>query len=161
MTTIGERLAGASNRFYGRLRHPGAFQVAAQAGERRSLSPLVGHKYALLNTFRRSGEPVPTPVWFGMAEGRVYVRSEAAVGKVKRVRNQSRVTVAPCSVRGKPLGPLMEGRARILSGEEEALAEAALEANYGLGRRMYEGVAERTGLETVYIEISPVEEDEA
>ena len=156
--SVGERVAAASNRFYARIRHPGAFQAASQTGARRDLSPLAGHKYALLTTFRRSGEPVPTPVWFGMAEGRAYVRTEADAAKVKRIRNQPRVTVAPCSVRGKPLGPVVEGRARVLSAEEEDRAEAALRANYGLGRQLYEGVADRTGVKAVYLEIAPVEE---
>jgi PPOX class probable F420-dependent enzyme len=45
----------------------------------------------LLVTFRRSGEPVPTPVWFGLHEGRVYVESLADAGKVKRLRHDQRV----------------------------------------------------------------------
>ena len=73
---------------------------------------LRGHKYCLLVTYKRSGEPVPTPVWFGLGDGELYVRSEADVAKVKRIRNDSRVRVAPCTVRGKPLGPPAEGRAR-------------------------------------------------
>ena len=114
------------------------------------------HKYCLLVTYKRSGEAVPTPVWFGLDDGKLYARSEAAVAKVKRIRNDPRVRVAPCTVRGKPLGPPAEGRARVLeqpSDEEEA--EAALRANYGLGRRVYEGAGGVLGAETVYLEITP------
>jgi uncharacterized protein len=159
--SVGERVAAASNRFYLRIRHADAFRAAAQRGSARDLSALNGHKYCLLTTFRRSGEGVPTPVWFGFAEGRVYVRSEADVGKVKRVRNNPRVTVAPCTMRGKPLGPVAEGRARILPTSEEARAEAALRANYGLFRRIYEAGAGVTGLELVYLEIAPAGEEGA
>ena len=71
---------------------------------------LAGHKYCLLVTYKRSGEGVRTPVWFGLGDGKLYVRSEADVAKVKRIRNDQRVRVAPCTVRGKPLGLPAEGR---------------------------------------------------
>ncbi len=114
------------------------------------------HKYCLLVTYKRSGEAVPTPVWFGLGDGKLYVRSEANVAKVKRVHNDPRVRVAPCTVRGKPVGPPAEGRARVLdqpSNEEKA--EAALQANYGLGRKVYEGAGGAFGVRTVYLEITP------
>jgi PPOX class probable F420-dependent enzyme len=108
-------------------------------------------------TYRRTGEAVPTPVWFGLAEGNVYVRSEADVAKVKRIRNDAHVRVAPCTVRGKPVGPVAEGLARVL-GEpsDEAKAEAALQANYGLGRKVYQRAGGALGVEVVYLEITPV-----
>ena len=51
-------------------------------------------------------------------------------------------------------GPPTEGRARVLDqpGDEEK-AEVALQANYGLGRKVYEGVGGAS--ETVYLEITP------
>jgi PPOX class probable F420-dependent enzyme len=148
-------VASLSNRFYHWIRHPSARSLA---GEERTVSGfehLAGHKYCLLVTYKRDGEAVPTPVWFGLADGRLYVRSEADVAKVKRIRNDPRVRVAPCTVRGKPLGPPSEGRARVLGqAGEEAAAEAALEANYGLGRRVYEGAGGALGVETVYLEVT-------
>jgi len=116
---------------------------------------LRGHKYCLLVTYKRSGEAVPTPVWFGLGDGKLYVRSEAAVAKVMRIRNDPQVRVAPCTVRGKPLGPPAEGRARVLDEASEEEAEAALRANYGLGRKVYEGAGGALGAETVYLEITP------
>jgi PPOX class probable F420-dependent enzyme len=106
-------------------------------------------------TFRRSGEAVPTPVWAGLADGKVYFRSEKRVGKVKRIRATPRVLVAPCDSRGKPLGEAVEGRARILPADEEPRAEAAIQSNFGIGRRMYEGVAMNLGPEGVYVEVTP------
>jgi uncharacterized protein len=151
--TVVETLAAASNRFYLRVRHDQAFSAAAEPGTRDDFAHLGGHKYCLLTTFRRDGTPVPTPVWFGVAEdGRLYARSEAAVGKVKRIRHDPHVRVAPCTFRGKPLGPSAEGRARIVPPEEEVRAERAIAANYGLFRRMYEGMG--GGLELVYLEVT-------
>src|SRR2546425_5104127 len=99
----------------------------------RGFELLRGRKSCLVTTFRRSGEPVPTPVWFGLADDRLYFHSEATVGKVRRIRANSRVRVAPSDARGKPLGPPTEGIARVLPREEER----AIAANYGLGRRVY------------------------
>jgi PPOX class probable F420-dependent enzyme len=144
------------NRFYDWIRHPSAQSVA---GEERTVSGfehLRGHKYCLLVTYRLSGKPVPTPVWFGLGDGNLYVRSEANVAKVKRVRNDPHVRVAPCTARGKPLGPPAEGQARVLDeASAKERAETALAANYGLGRKIYEGVGGSLGVATVYLEITP------
>jgi PPOX class probable F420-dependent enzyme len=144
------------NRFYDRIRHAAARSLA---GERRTVSGfdhLQGHKYCLLVTYKRTGEPVPTPVWFGLADGRLYVRSDANAAKVKRIRNDPRSRVAPCTLRGKPLGPPAEGRGRILDQQSESgMAEAALRANYGLGRRIYEAASDALGTKTVYLEVTP------
>ena len=107
-------------------------------------------------TYKRGGEPVPTPVWFGLAAGKLYVQTDADAAKVKRIRNDPRSLVAPCTSRGKPLGPPAEGRARVLDDHSDtAQAESALRANYGLGRRIYEGASAALGTETVYLEVSP------
>jgi uncharacterized protein len=144
------------NRFYHRIRHPAALSLAREERTVSGFEHLRGHKYCLLVTYRRSGEAVPTPVWFGLGAGRLYVRSEADVAKVRRVRNDPRVRVVPCTVRGKPLGPPAEGRARVLEDPaEERQAESALRANYGLGRKVYEGAGGALGTATVYLEITP------
>jgi uncharacterized protein len=100
---------------------------------------------------------VPTPIWFGLDDaGKLYVRTGRDVAKVRRIRNNPRVRVAPCTLRGKPLGPPVEGTARVLPAEDEERAEAALKGNYGLGRRLYEGVGDAVaGVDAVYIEVTP------
>ena len=144
------------DRVYDRARHREAFVAARAEPTVHGFDALRGHKYCLLVSFRRSGEPVPTPVWFGLhPDGRLFVRTEADAAKVKRIHAEPRVRVAPASSRGKPTGPLAEGRAHVLSADEEALAERALQENYGLGRRIYEGVSEPLGVHTVYLEVTP------
>jgi uncharacterized protein len=153
--SLGERFAAASNRVYARIRHPEAFEAAAREGTAGDLAAFTGRKYALLTTFKRDGTPVPTPVWFGVTDERLYVRSEAKVGKIKRIRNDPHVRVTPSTVRGKPIGPTTEATARILPAEDEAQAEAALAANYGRFRHLYERGGERLDVDTVYLEITP------
>ena len=85
--------------------------------------PLQGHKYINLETFRKNGQGVRTPVWFGEEppQGppeKLYVYSTADSGKSKRIRNNGRVRVAPCDMRGKLLGEWIEARAEIVEGQD-------------------------------------------
>jgi uncharacterized protein len=155
--SFGKRLVELSDRFYDRMRHRDAFAAARGEATAQGFDALRGAKYCLLISYRRSGEPVPTPVWFGLdADGRLYVHSEDDSGKVKRIRANPRVRVAPASVRGKPVGPLAEGSARVLPAAEDARAERAIRSNYGLGRKLYEGMGGPLGVAMVYLEVTPV-----
>ena len=64
-----------------------------------------GQKYLSLTSFRKSGVPVRTPVWFAEAEGKLYLFTNPKSGKAKRIRNNPRVLIAPCTMRGKVTGP--------------------------------------------------------
>ncbi|MFZ0636241.1 MAG: PPOX class F420-dependent oxidoreductase [Candidatus Acidiferrales bacterium] len=95
-------------------------------------------KYLCLETFRKSGEGVRTPVWFAAgtpedgnsSKAVLCVYSVADSGKVKRIRNNPRVRVAPCDMRGVPLGDFVEARAEILNGEEAARGMRLLNRKY-------------------------------
>ncbi len=119
-----------------------------------SVGHLGGHRHCLVITYRRDGAPVPTPVWFGLDEGRVYFRAERSSGKVKRLRATTHVRVAPCTSRGKPTGAPFEGHARIVAGELAAKAEQVIQSRYSIGRRIYERLF--TVPEGVYVEVTPI-----
>jgi PPOX class probable F420-dependent enzyme len=91
-----------------------------------------------LTTFRKNGQPVPTPVWFVQAGDQLFVLTLPTAGKVKRLRHTTRVTVAPCDARGKLLGEAVEAQARILNKEEGMAANAALTGKYGLIKRLFD-----------------------
>jgi PPOX class probable F420-dependent enzyme len=154
--SAGQRLVKLSDRFYDRMRDPQAAVAARDGASAHGFDALRASKYCLLVTYRRSGEPVPTPVWFGLDEaGRaLYVRTGSDAAKVKRVRANPRVLVGPASSRGKPTGPLAEGSARVLAGADAPRAERVLQSNYGLGRRLYEGMSGPLGVDTVYLEVT-------
>jgi hypothetical protein len=124
-----------------------------------TFAPLDDHQYLQLITFRRSGVGVKTPVWFAPAGTRLYVKTENPSGKIKRIRNDPRVQVAPCTLRGRMLGPTIDARARILGPEETPRAERVLATRYGLVRRLFALVVEPffrwRGLAEVYLEIVP------
>jgi uncharacterized protein len=144
-----------SNRFYDRIRSRTAYGAAEHPTTGR-FDHMKGHKYGLIVSFKRNGEAVPTPVWFGLDdEGRLYFRTGPEVAKLRRIRNNPRVLVAPCTVRGKPLGPSIEGTAREVSAEKKEHAEAAIQSNYGLGRRLYEGAADTVTDDVPYVEVAP------
>jgi PPOX class probable F420-dependent enzyme len=149
---LGARIEKALDGVYLRFRHPAAFTVTS--GEPGDFSSLRDHKYALIVTFRRSGKAVPTVTWFGIDDdGNGYAHAFADAGKVKRLRNNPRILLAPCTVRGKPLGAAIEGRGRILPPEQWDHAERAIAANYGLGRWLYLIPSRREPEAGTYLEI--------
>ena len=87
--------------------------------------PGVGHQ-TLLTSFRRNGEGVATPVGTVASHGKLYFMTSSQTWKVKRITNNPRVTLAPCTGRGKQLGPAIEGQARHLYGDEAKQARALL-----------------------------------
>jgi len=87
-----------------------------------------------LATFRRDGTEVRTPVWFADNERGVVFFTNPKLGKVKRLRRDPRVRVAPCTARGAVTGEWRDGRARFLEGDEARQARAALKQKYWLAR---------------------------
>ena len=95
---------------------------------------LQGHEYVSLATLRRNGQEVRTPVWFAEHAGKLYVMTRNDSGKFKRIRNQPRIRLAACTVRGKVTGGWIDGQARILDRAEEGVARQALARKYFLMR---------------------------
>jgi uncharacterized protein len=103
-----------------------------------SFAPFAGQKYLNLETFKKNGTGVKTPVWFAAdpstslesKDAKLYVYTIGVSGKVKRIRNKPRVKIAPCDMRGKVLGEWVEARAEIVSGEEDARGTELLKKKY-------------------------------
>ncbi len=114
---------------------------------------LDGHEFMNLTTFRKSGAPVVTTVWFAAHDGKLYVTTRGGSGKAKRIRATQQVTVAPSTVRGEPLGEALPGAGRILPAENTALAHEVLLQKYG---QQMQAILDRDpGADRVYLEISP------
>jgi PPOX class probable F420-dependent enzyme len=90
--------------------------------------------YISLTTFRKSGDAVATPVWFGEQNDKLYVMTRSDSGKYKRIRNNPKVRVAPCSIRGKITGPDFAASARILPAEDWPGARKTVGKKYWLAR---------------------------
>jgi len=93
---------------------------------RMSFEAFTTLKYLSLETLRKNGVGVRTPIWFaadparnlGTDDARLFVYTEADSGKVKRIRNNGRVRIAPCDMRGKILGEWVDARAEIVAGSD-------------------------------------------
>lgn len=114
-------------------------------------------KYVSLTTFKKDGTPVATPLWGARDGNRLLVWTTTDSWKVKRIRRNSTVTVAPCSARGKIEGEAVDGVAEILDDQGTEKARAAIAEKYGiLGWLTVKGSSLRRGKSgTVGIAIEP------
>lgn len=98
---------------------------------------LANEKYLSLVTFRRNGDPVPTAVWVAQVGDELGVITEEHAGKVKRIRNNPRVTLTPCDVKGKvlPGAATTAATARLVLGSDAVGVDQAIRKKYGLAYR--------------------------
>jgi PPOX class probable F420-dependent enzyme len=110
-------------------------EARAETGE--ALERLEAERYINLATYRRTGVPVETPVWFAAEAGKLYVFTSGTSGKVKRLRRSSRAQVAACDARGRLRGPWIEATAKTVEDRVRVeQAYSALRAKYGLQMRV-------------------------
>jgi PPOX class probable F420-dependent enzyme len=92
----------------------------------------VNAKYLNLETYRKTGAAVRTPVWFALENTTFYIYTRPAFGKVKRIRNNPKVRIAPCNFRGDLRGEWVDARARFCEGAEAEHGQKLLRRKYGL-----------------------------
>jgi uncharacterized protein len=112
----------------------------------------------LLTTYRRDGTPVGTPVNIAVAGDRAYVRTFGAAWKAKRIRRNPDVELAPCSLRGRPTGPAVAARARLLEpgSRDDRRAARAIARKYPVVQGVIVPVAHRLKHDrTLHYEIRP------
>ena len=97
---------------------------------------LAKSKYLSLTTFRRDSTPVATPVWVAQHGGDLVVVTQRSSGKAKRLRNDSRVLLAPCDMRGRVQGDVVEGRALLQDDAETAVSIDLIRRRHGLIARL-------------------------
>src|SRR4030095_11084012 len=102
----------------------------------QSLAPFVGQRYLTLESFKRDGTPVQTPVWFAEEHGVLYVYTLANAGEVKRIRRDPHIRLAPCTMRGTVIGPWVEAEATIVDATTAAHGHALLRHKYGWIKRI-------------------------
>jgi PPOX class probable F420-dependent enzyme len=123
-----------------------------------SLDQFSKKKYLNLETFRKSGESMCMPVWFVQDGDILYVRTMANSGKVKRIRNNSRVNIAPCKMDGTTCGTWVPANAREISeAEVSKKANRFLDRKYGLMRKMFSLGSAMQGRQDTVLEIKLAE----
>ncbi|MBI4010930.1 MAG: pyridoxamine 5'-phosphate oxidase family protein [Candidatus Rokubacteria bacterium] len=114
-------------------------------------------RYMYLTTYSQAGNPGTVPVWLWLHDGAVYFTTQRASLKVRRIRQNGRVSVRV----GRKDGPAFEGRAEWVDDRPDL--EAALLAAYRrkyplmvplwMGRRIRRGLATKT---SVLIRVTPL-----
>jgi PPOX class probable F420-dependent enzyme len=95
-------------------------------------TPLDQERYISLETFRKDGTGVATPVWAAALDGRLVIVTDGTSFKVKRLRNNAKIRAAACDARGKLKGPWFDGQCRIVDDPARAeRARRALRDKYG------------------------------
>lgn len=111
--------------------------------------------YLNLESYRKSGQAMRTPVWFAEDGCAYYIRTIQKAGKVKRVRNNRAVRIAPCDVRGEITGEWVSGSASIVGTSEAARADKLLTKKYGLLKRIYDLTQRGRGADVIKVVVSP------
>lgn len=122
-----------------------------------ALTQFASAKYISLETFRKTGVGVRTPVWFAAdpaAPDSFYLYSAPDAGKVKRIRNNAHVRVAPCDIRGKLRGAWVDGQARIVDGTEADKGQQLLRQKYGWMKIVGDFFASFRGRKQAVLQIS-------
>lgn len=95
------------------------------------LEQFLDQKYINLETCRKNGETVRTPVWFVVIDELIYIVTRENTGKVKRIKNNNNVKIMPCTFRGKQVGVWTSGQATFVKNEEAEKAIKSRKKKYG------------------------------
>lgn len=119
---------------------------------------LLQAKYINLETFRKNGNGVKTPVWFVTEEEKIYVLTRESTGKVKRLAKNPKVNFAPCSFSGDIKGDWFSGTAVLITGDDAKNAVKLRKKKYGF-KAILAGFMTKTKGDTVVYSITPNFED--
>jgi uncharacterized protein len=100
-----------------------------------SFADLAESQYILLTTFTKDGRPKPTPIWAAPDKergDRLLVITQGNSWKVKRIRNTPRVTMATCTMGGRPTSEAVEGTGALLDKSETGTVYDAIGKRYGI-----------------------------
>jgi len=93
--------------------------------------------YISLETYRRNGEPVRTPVWVVEDGGVLYVMTDPTSGKIKRIRHDKHVRVAKADMRGNVNGEWADGEATLVNEKESSRIQGLFRKKYGVQIRLF------------------------
>ena len=100
------------------------------------LEQFFDQKYINLETYKKDGTPIRTPVWFVIDKNLIYVITRDSTGKVKRLRNNQNVRIVPCSFKGEPKNEWVKGKAEMITGEEADKVIKFRKKKYGMFARL-------------------------
>jgi PPOX class probable F420-dependent enzyme len=130
--------------------------VSVRSPGMTTLQTLTDQKTVLLTTYKRDGTAVGTPVNVAVEGDRGYFRTWETAWKARRLRNNPEIELAPSSQSGKPTGPPMRARARLLDGDEARHAARLINRKHPvLQRIMVHAFHKLTRKRTLHYEVTP------
>jgi PPOX class probable F420-dependent enzyme len=102
-----------------------------------TFADLAKTQYILLTTFTKDGRPKPTPIWAAVDGDRLLVITVGSSWKVKRIRNTPRVTMATCTMQGRPTSEAVEGTAAVLDKSHNGAVYDAIGKRYGIVGKVF------------------------
>ena len=117
------------------------------------LAAFDGQTYLNLESYRKDGQGVQTPLWFVEEGGVVYVSTPAESWKVRRIRRNPKVRIVPSTLGGKPRGEWVEASARLEDGRAAARVQELLIKKYGWQKKLINFFARLRGRKSVVISI--------
>ena len=93
-------------------------------------------KYINLETYKKDGTSIRTPVWFVIDDDLIYVITRDSTGKVKRLKNNQDVQIVSCSFKGEPKNEWIKGKAEKITGKEADIAIKLRKKKYGMSARL-------------------------
>jgi len=114
------------------------------------LEQFLDQKYINLETYKKDGTPIRTPVWFVIDKNLIYVITRDSTGKVKRLGNNQNVRIVPCSFKGEPKNEWVKGAAENITGEEADEIIKLRKKKYGMFARLIGIFTSQKGNTVVY-----------
>ena len=111
-------------------------------------------KYINIQTYKKTGQPLSTPVWFIIKDNKIFFRTSHNSGKIKRIRNNNNVKFALCDIRGKIKGEWYEGIAKIENDSDNSIL-FQINKKYGLSSRLMKIFYKIKKIDIVILSIEP------
>ena len=100
-----------------------------------NLKPFEKAKYINVQTFKKNGQPISTPVWFIIKDNKIFFRTSKNSGKIKRIRNNNNIKFALCDIRGKINGEWFDGIAKIENDSNNVIL-SLINKKYGISSQL-------------------------
>jgi PPOX class probable F420-dependent enzyme len=122
-----------------------------------NLANLANSTYIALETYRKNGQGVITPVWVTAQDGKLFVWTRSSTGKVKRIRNNASIKLCESDGRGNPHSEWITASAKLLSQPEELeKQQKRMASKYGFQYHLlsFMGKLTRSKASNIVIELS-------
>ena len=123
--------------------------------QRTDLAQFENQAYMNLETYRKNGEGVKTPVWFVQDGGTFYVRTGEDSWKVKRLRSNPQASIVPSTSTGSPIGEWVNVTIELV--EDETVAQEVnqmFNRKYGFQKRFFDLMGRIRGYKLATLVIS-------